>query len=385
MNISRATTAPLTFPAGIPTAPSADATNAEVTAPAGETVADSAEVRARSASDFDPVDAEFPTGEIEVSLDEPLTGVIKGEELEARFKALETEVDGQLEQAKSKHAELLSNLGTRGRFDNTDINNILRAQHAIDQLEEIKTLVQNRNANAVHKLQTFIQKSAIDADTGQGIGVDNAYGPDTEAKTLARIREPESTYVDRDFSPRPQGTFVYQGGEIGEHGTPMEAQGNCGPASIAMLVSRFGGEAPTMQQIRKNASAITGNRPGTYGLDGGQLERGLKNTLADQGITVETHTESYGSKETDQLIEDMRQGLAEGKQMILLTSNLETGSQGHYVVVTEVKPNGNIVVQDPQSENGQNREYTPEELKQGIKTRRRFSRLMTAWKAPSGL
>ena len=109
------------------------------------------------------------------------------------------------------------------------------------------------------------------------------------------------------------------------------------------------------------------------------MEKGLKETLSAQGIAIETHTESYGSKETDQLIEDMRQGLAEGKEMILLTSNLETGSQGHYIVVNEVKANGNIVVHDPQSEDGQNREYTPEELKAGIKARRRYSRLLTAW------
>ena len=314
------------------------------------------------------------------SLDEPLTGVIKGEALEARFKAVENEIDQYLEKAELDHAVAVKHLSDSGAFGDTEINGVLRTQHAIDELKELKTLVQNKNANAVHKLQTFLQKSAINEATGTDLSVDNAYGPGTENTLLERVRQPGSTYVDRDFTYHAEESFVYQKGEIGEHGTPMEAQGNCGPASIAMLVDRFGGEAPTMQQIRKNASAITGNKPNTeYGLDGGQMEKGLKETLSAQGIAIETHTESYGSKETDQLIEDMRQGLAEGKEMILLTSNLETGSQGHYIVVNEVKANGNIVVHDPQSEDGQNREYTPEELKAGIKARRRYSRLLTAW------
>jgi hypothetical protein len=335
-------------------------------------------------SGFEPVSAEFPENTSLAiplpSLDEAITGVLKGPELEARLQAVAIEIDEHLEKAKLDHAVAAKHLKESGAFGNTEINAMLRTQHAIDELNEIKTLVQNKNANAVYKLQTFLQKSAITKETGSDLGVDNAYGPGTEKTLLERIRQPDSTYVDRDFSYQAEAHFVYQKGEIGAHGTPMEAQGNCGPASIAMVVDRLGGEAPTMQDIRKNASAITGNRTGIeYGLDAGQMEQGLKNTLGAQGITVETHTESYGSKATDQLIEDMRKGLAEGKEMILLTSNLESGSQGHYIVINEVKANGNIVVHDPQSEDGQNREYTPEELKAGIKARRRFSRLLTAW------
>ena len=383
---TRLNTAPLSSPLPTPKPPTEDA--GQQASPISEnTPQDTSEVTTpQSNAGFDPVSAEFPENtppETPLpSLDEPLSGVIKGEELEARFKAVENEIDQHLEKAELDHAVAVKHLTESGAFGDTEINSVLRTQHAIDELNELKTLVQNKNANAVHKLQTFLQKSAITKETGSDIGVDNAYGPGTEKTLLDRIRQPGSTYVDRDFTYRAEESFVYQKGEIGENGTPMEAQGNCGPASIAMLIDRLGGEAPTMQQIRKNASAITGNKPNTeYGLDGGQMEKGLKDTLSAQGIAIETQTQSYGSKETDQLIEDMRKGLAEGKELILLTSNLETGSQGHYVVVNEVKANGNIVVHDPQSEDGQNREYTPEELKAGIKARRRYSRLLSAWPA----
>lgn len=355
-------------------------------------IADTVELNtpAHAAADFAPQGASFPevteTEPVELpSLDEPLTGVIRDEALHLRFQSLEVEIDQQLEHAEAQHSELLSEFATNGSpFSDTNINNILRSQHGIDSLHELKTLVQNRDPNAARKLQAYIQQSAINEATGKEIGVDNAYGPNTESQTLQRIREPESTYVNKDLSYRSEGEFVYQFGELENGGTTMEAQANCGPASMAMLMDRMGGEAPTMKDIRKESGAPTGNRKGTYGLDSDQVERGLQSILGEQGIAVETSTQLYKSSEMDTLLSDIREGLDAGKEMMLLTSNLETGGKGHYIVINDVREDGSIVVNDPQDKDGENRVHTADELQQGMKTRsahKRLTRLISVWGA----
>lgn len=308
------------------------------------------------------------------SLDEPITGVLRGEELEGRLKALQQEVGTQLEAAKGRHQEALLDLVQNG-LQNDAINNVLRQQHAIDRLNQMQTLLQRGGANAVRELQDFIKSSAIDTATGKDIGVDNQYGPATDRMAIARIREPDSTFIARNLSHQEQEAFVYQYGEIGENGTAMEAQGNCGPASMAMIIERLGGDAPSMQQIRREAGAPTGNRRDIeYGLDSDQVERGLQNVLGDQGIAVETDTQIFRSRDVEGVTNAMREALAAGEQVMLLTANLESGGRGHYVVVTEVREDGSFVVDDPQNEDGRGQVHTAEELAAGMRRRARHNR-----------
>ncbi|MBF2052828.1 MAG: C39 family peptidase [Candidatus Sericytochromatia bacterium] len=302
------------------------------------------------------------------SLDEPVTGVLRGEALEARLQALQQEVGTQLQAAQGRHQEALGNLQQNG-LHNDLINNVLRHQHAIDRLNQVQTILQQGGPDAVRQLQDFIKSTATDSATGADIGVDNQYGPTTDRLAVARVREPDSTYIERDLSHQAQEAFVYQYGEIGENGTAMEAQANCGPASMAMVIERLGGDAPSMQQIRREAGAPTGNRQGTYGLNSDQVERGLQNVLGEQGIAIETNTQIFRSRDVEGVTNAMREALAAGEQVILLTANLESGGRGHYVVVTEVRDDGSFVVDDPQNENGQGQVHTAEELAAGMRRR----------------
>lgn len=331
-------------------------------------------------ANFEPTEgAVFPNAteaeELELpSLDEPITGVLRGEELEARLKALQQEVGIQLASARGRHKTAVAHLERSG-LHNDLINDVLRHQHAIDRLNQIQTLLQRGGADAVRQLQDFIKSSAIHEATGANIGVDNQYGPTTDRLAIERIRQPDSTYVDRDFSYRPQEAFIYQYGEIGDQGTAMEAQGNCGPASMAMIIERLGGDAPSMQQIRREASAPTGNRRDIdYGLDSDQVERGLKNVLGGQNIPIETETQIFRSRDVEGVTHAMREALAAGEHVILLTANLQSGGRGHYIVVTEVRDDGSFVVDDPQNENGQGQVHTAEELAEGMRRRARHER-----------
>lgn len=330
-------------------------------------------------ADFEPnAGAVFPDAtepEIELpSLDDPVTGVLRGEALEGRLKALQQEIGTQLSAAQERHATALSNIETSGIRDDL-LNDVLKQQHAIDMLTQMQTLLNRNEHDSVKQLQNLLKSSAINEATGNTIKADNQYGPGTDRLAVERIRQPDSTYVDKNFTYEPKEAFVYQYGEIGENGgTSMEAQANCGPASMAMVIERLGGDAPTMKEIRQEAGAPTGNRKGTYGLDSDQVEKGLTEILGDQGIQVDTETQVFRSRDNEGVTEAMREALAAGKEVILLSANLQSGGQGHYIVVNEVREDGSIVVDDPQNEDGQGQIHTAAELEAGMKRRGAYGR-----------
>lgn len=374
LNSPLQSTAP-SYVAPIKTATDTPANPANAANPAASPVApvDCADIDQHAQADFPPTaEVCFPEAVPEIvlpSLDDPVTGILTGPELKGRLQALQAEVTVQLEKAHSNHDKAIGNLQTAG-FQNDSINGVLRTQHAIDTLNQIQALLKLGNPDTVQQLQKLIKSSATSEATGSGMGIDNKYGNGTDSAVVDRIRNPESNYVDRDFGPRdPRDEFVYQFGEVGDGGSAMEAQGNCGPASMAMLIERLGGDAPSMREIRQDANAKTGSKAGTYALDSDQVERGLQTTLAEQGIDVDTDTQLFKRNDADKLITAMRAGLAAGDEMTLLTSNLESGGKGHYIVINKVNDDGSIVVHDPQSENGKDRTYTQEQLQEGLRVR----------------
>ena len=75
------------------------------------------------------------------------------------------------------------------------------------------------------------------------------------------------------------------------------------------------------------------------------------------------------STDVDSTLRKMRENLAEGKQVVLLTSNLVSGSRGHYIVINKVNDDGSIEVSDPQSANGAGRVHSRAELEKALKAR----------------
>lgn len=163
-------------------------------------------------------------------------------------------------------------------------------------------------------------------------------------------------------------TFVFQFGEIGKEGSRMEAQGNCGPASAAIIIQEFGVESPTMRDLRKEVGAPTGNAKRAYALTTDQVGKAVQETLAEHNVDVEYDVHGL-STNVDRTLNLMREKLAAGEKVILLSSNLATQSQGHYVVVKEVRSDNSIVIDDPGRRNGENDVYSRKRLEQTLKTR----------------
>lgn len=163
-------------------------------------------------------------------------------------------------------------------------------------------------------------------------------------------------------------TFVFQYGEIGKEGSRMEAQGNCGPASAAIIIQEFGVEAPTMRDLRKEVGAPTGSAKRAYALTTDQVGKAVQETLAEHDVQVEYDVQGL-STNVDRTLNLMREKLAAGEKVILLSSNLASQSRGHYVVVKEVRANGSIVIDDPGRRNGEDDVYSRARLEQTLKTR----------------
>lgn len=163
-------------------------------------------------------------------------------------------------------------------------------------------------------------------------------------------------------------TFVFQFGEIGKEGSRMEAQGNCGPASAAIIIQEFGVEAPTMRDLRREVGAPTGTARRAYALTTDQVGKAVQETLAEHNIQVEYDVHGL-STNVDRVLNQMRDKLAAGEKVILLSSNLASQSRGHYVVVKEVRRDGSIVIDDPGRRNGENDVYSRSRLEQTLKTR----------------
>lgn len=358
--------------AGLPAASS----EIPATAVAELNTEDQSAARLHRAAGFDPVALESSNSPrpVNPSIHEPIKGVLRDEALSDRLSTLRNAAARRLIDAtytRETLNDVLKNVGpgvSESMLKQVDAYN--RADHTVQAMGDLlKVLKPDAGVDA---LQAHLKESAKDEATGKGIDADGVYGRQTDDIARQRIQNPDATYT-----PPPtlraggEDAFVYQKGEIGEEGgTKKEAQANCGPASMAMVIERQGGDAPSMKELRQEVDAPTGNKGDTFGLDSDQVTRGIEETLAAQGIDVETNVEIFSSKESEQVIETMRERLAAGEDVILLTSNMGSGgSTGHYVVVNEVRDDGSFVVNDPQEPDGANTVQTADDLAAAMKRR----------------
>lgn len=186
---------------------------------------------------------------------------------------------------------------------------------------------------------------------------------------LRRLPDQILSGLDRGWQAL-KNTFVFQFGETGRApgATAKEAQANCGPASAAMILKQFGVSAPTMHQMRRLVGAPIGSRSGAFALSTPQVAEAVKRSAAQQGARI-SYDIKHLTTNVDRTLDEMRRRLAAGEKLILLTSNIGTLSQGHYVVVKEVRNDGSIVVDDPGVRNGENRVHTRQELAKALSVR----------------
>lgn len=151
-------------------------------------------------------------------------------------------------------------------------------------------------------------------------------------------------------------------------GTAKEQQANCGPASAFIVGENFGLNMPSLSAVRASVGAPRGNGSGAFAITTGQLGRAVTKQAEKEGRDIRFSEDNLGTN-VDSTLRKMRENLAAGKQVVLLTSNLASGSRGHYIVINKVNPDGSIEVSDPQSRNGAGRVHSRAELEAALKTR----------------
>lgn len=163
-------------------------------------------------------------------------------------------------------------------------------------------------------------------------------------------------------------TFTFQFEEQGRLGTSREAQANCGPASAAMVLKQFGIVPPTMQQMRRAVGAPIGYGSNPFGFSTQQVITAVKRSASEKGRVLKAETKTL-STNVDSALNEMRRRLNAGEKLILLTSNIRSLSQGHYIVINEVRPDGSIVVDDPGRSDGENKVYSRAQLAKALSMR----------------
>lgn len=357
-------TSPQTTPASVPVIQVAEA---ELTA------ADQNLANTPQAADFAPVEG-MNFNKVEgPGPNEPIQGVLKDEQLAQRLDTLKDAAARRLMSATYDRESLTASMSHMGPGVSesmiTQVEAYKRANHTVEQLGAMLKVLNGEGG--VEALQEHLKDTALNEATGSEMGTDGVYGPNTDEILRERIQNPASTFVPSPtVSLGADAAFVYQEGEVGADGTEMEAQANCGPATMAMIIERLGGDSPSMRELREAVNAPTGTRDGTYGLDTDQVTEGITTTLAEQGITVTTEVNTYNSKQSEDVIASMRERLAAGDDVILLTSNMGSGgSTGHYVVVNDVLADGSFVVHDPQEPDGADTVQTAADLEAAMARR----------------
>ncbi len=163
-------------------------------------------------------------------------------------------------------------------------------------------------------------------------------------------------------------TFTFQFEEKGTLGTSKEAQANCGPASASMILKQFGVTSPTMQQLRRTVGAPIGTGGGAFALTTQQVAEAVKKSASQKGRHISYDIKGLGTN-VDTVLNEMRNRLAKGEKLILLTCGLNSLSRGHYIVINEVRPDGSIVVDDPGRAKGENAVHTRAQLAKALSTR----------------
>ncbi|MGV3526202.1 MAG: hypothetical protein ACO1RX_18430 [Candidatus Sericytochromatia bacterium] len=139
---------------------------------------------------------------------------------------------------------------------------------------------------------------------------------------------------------------------VSQNGTGLEsAGGDCGPASAAMIARRFGFQTEkdsrgAVLAAREAGGQVGRNSSGGYALGEDQVSRAVVNMTGGQ--VRETGRESFPAGQSQGVRDMLKARLDAGDLPILLTGSPSDQSEfRHYMVVTEVKPNGNLVMADP--------------------------------------
>ncbi|MBT9547457.1 MAG: hypothetical protein IV090_18835 [Candidatus Sericytochromatia bacterium] len=163
--------------------------------------------------------------------------------------------------------------------------------------------------------------------------------------------------ADSPFVANPTGSGEAVSGEFGDFYVTQNGNGlasgggDCGPACAAMVAKRFGfidDDASSREAIQtaRQAAGVTQARDGAWAISESEVAQSVQRMTGGQ--VRQTAHQSFRSGQANELVGMLRSQIAKGAMPILETgSPYNSGGGRHYMVVMEVKPNGNLVLADP--------------------------------------
>lgn len=186
------------------------------------------------------------------------------------------------------------------------------------------------------------------------------------ARLECRLITPEETHVHQysnDENVRGLSSSAKQ----------REAQANCGPSSAAIVLGKMDIDPPSLHQLRAAVGAPLGTQNQSYyAITADQLVDMVVETAEDNGLQTSGSIQNL-PRSARAAWEELQKGLYIGVPTVLLTGNMSSRGPGHYVVVEKAE-NGKIYINDPQFEDGANREHDFAEFKAAFERRQRLGR-----------
>ncbi len=179
--------------------------------------------------------------------------------------------------------------------------------------------------------------------------------------------------------PQSEDTHIHQYSNdknvkaLSETARQREAQANCGPSSAAIVLRSMGLKAPSLHALRTSVGAVTGNqKSGVYAIDPGQLIAMVEQAAAKQGHKV--HGTFIDLPRDAKAAWDQLQGrIYVGMPTVLLTGNMSSRGPGHYVVIDGARSD-KLQINDPQFEDGHDRQHDFQEFKAAFERRQKLGR-----------
>lgn len=130
-------------------------------------------------------------------------------------------------------------------------------------------------------------------------------------------------------------------------GLPSE-EGDCGPSCAAMVARSFGylsncNSAQAIQNVRETVG-VTAPRNGHWAIGEGEISTAVSRLTGGQVHRTANH--NYAPGQSAQMIADIKASLAKGERPMLLTG-VPGANYRHYMVVSGVDENNNLILADP--------------------------------------
>ncbi|MFN8674427.1 MAG: C39 family peptidase [Candidatus Sericytochromatia bacterium] len=176
--------------------------------------------------------------------------------------------------------------------------------------------------------------------------IDNSIIPENQS-----ISKPENLSCNFDMNDY----FVCQGTNL------PSRSGDCGPSSASMILKAFGvcdASDETMIKTVRAAAGVTKKRGGAWALDESEVTKAIEKI--SKGKVEEKSNKSFSTSNQKTMINHIKAELKAGRLPIIETGSPYSQNR-HYMVVSNVKPDGTLVVADPGTRAMVN-EFSPSEL-----------------------